>query len=243
VIGIPTVPRRNGTDYLTRTLASLLEELPLDPTDVLFRRVKVIVMNNRPGNHSAWSKVAPSHRLLLCIISATPPPPNSPNHHHLHGCFVNVPSRSRRTLLSPHPPLPGVFRRNLYSLCCICRCRQQVCYWIASSWARGGGRRGAGRDCFRLLSSLGCCIGWHPACTSGLNSAAGTLQTENAYIPKLDVQVRTLVENTTDVSEDPFARKAKLYLQFVENPGNVADPAPDAKDPDDNKNPKNIPGR
>lgn len=74
VIGIPTVPRRNGTDYLTRTLASLLEELPLDPTDVLFRRVKVIVMNNRPGNHSAWSKVALAHRLLLYIISATPPP-------------------------------------------------------------------------------------------------------------------------------------------------------------------------
>jgi hypothetical protein len=51
------------------------------------------------------------------------------------------------------------------------------------------------------------------------------------------------VENSTDISEDPFLRKAKLYLHFVENPGNVADPSPDAVDPDDEHNPKNIPGR
>lgn len=57
VVGIPTVPRRNDTDYLSRTLSSLLEELPLDPTDVLYARVRVIVMNNRPGNHTTWSRV------------------------------------------------------------------------------------------------------------------------------------------------------------------------------------------
>ncbi len=56
-------------------------------------------------------------------------------------------------------------------------------------------------------------------------------------------QVRELVEGSSDVSEDPFIRKAKLYLHFVENPGTVVDPAPDAKDPDDENNPKNIPGR
>jgi len=55
--------------------------------------------------------------------------------------------------------------------------------------------------------------------------------------------VQTLVENSADVTEDPFLRKAKMYLHFVENPGNVPDPAPDMTDPDDNNNPKNRPGR
>lgn len=58
-IGIPTIPRRNNTDYLTRVLSTLMEELPLDKTDPLYKRVRVIVMNNRPGNHSVWEAVCP----------------------------------------------------------------------------------------------------------------------------------------------------------------------------------------
>lgn len=46
-----------------------------------------------------------------------------------------------------------------------------------------------------------------------------------------------------DTTEDPFLKKGKLYVQFVENPGNVTDPQPDAEEPDDNNNPKNRPGR
>ena len=57
-IGIPTVPRKDDTDYLTRTLSTLLEELPLDPTDILYAKVKVIVMNNRPSNHTAWQQAS-----------------------------------------------------------------------------------------------------------------------------------------------------------------------------------------
>lgn len=49
--------------------------------------------------------------------------------------------------------------------------------------------------------------------------------------------------NTTDLSEDPFIRKGKLYVDFVENNATVPDPAPDAEEPDDNHNPKNRPGR
>ncbi|BDA42972.1 hypothetical protein COCOBI_03-8650 [Coccomyxa sp. Obi] len=56
-IGIPTVPRKNGAAYLTLTLDSLLEELPLDGSDPLYGRVRVIVMNNRPGNHTVFYKV------------------------------------------------------------------------------------------------------------------------------------------------------------------------------------------
>ena len=47
----------------------------------------------------------------------------------------------------------------------------------------------------------------------------------------------------TDISEDPFVKKGKLYLSFVDNPGNITDPEPDAVEPDDNNNPKNRPGR
>ncbi|CAL5222351.1 g4702 [Coccomyxa viridis] len=53
-VGIPTVPRKTGADYLTRTLETLLEELPADDTDPLYGRVRVLVMNNRPGNHSVF---------------------------------------------------------------------------------------------------------------------------------------------------------------------------------------------
>ena len=58
-IGIPTVPRKSGADYLTRTLSTMMEELPLDPTDPLFKRVRVLVMNNRPGNHTVFYQVSP----------------------------------------------------------------------------------------------------------------------------------------------------------------------------------------
>jgi len=44
-VGIPTVPRQGGVDYLTRTLESLLDELPLEPTDPLYGKVRVVVMN------------------------------------------------------------------------------------------------------------------------------------------------------------------------------------------------------
>ena len=56
-IGIPTVPRIGNTDYLTQTLSSALEELPLNPSAVLYKRVKIVVMNNRPGNHSVFDQV------------------------------------------------------------------------------------------------------------------------------------------------------------------------------------------
>ena len=57
-MGIPTVPRRSDADYLTRTLETLLQELPADATDPLYARVRVLVMNNRPGNHSVFYAVS-----------------------------------------------------------------------------------------------------------------------------------------------------------------------------------------
>ena len=65
-VGIPTVPRKTGADYLTRTLETLLDELPADDTDPLYGRVRVLVMNNRPGNHSVFYGV----RLVLLYHSS-----------------------------------------------------------------------------------------------------------------------------------------------------------------------------
>lgn len=56
-IGIPTVPRHNHTDYLTLTLRYLMAELPSDPADPIFGKVKVLVMNNLPGQHPVFDKV------------------------------------------------------------------------------------------------------------------------------------------------------------------------------------------
>ncbi len=42
---------------------------------------------------------------------------------------------------------------------------------------------------------------------------------------------------------DEFAAKAAVYCVFVDNPGTLPDPTPDAPDPDDLDNPTSRPGR
>eukprot|EP00884_Botryococcus_braunii_P003153 jgi/Botrbrau1/12839/Bobra.0045s0008.1 len=56
-IGIPTVPRKGGADYLTRTVATLLQELPMSDTDPLFGKIIVLVMNNQPGSHPVFAQL------------------------------------------------------------------------------------------------------------------------------------------------------------------------------------------
>lgn len=43
--------------------------------------------------------------------------------------------------------------------------------------------------------------------------------------------------------DDHFGRKGQRYLELIDNPGTVADPAPDSVDPDDLNNPTDRPGR
>ena len=57
----------------------------------------------------------------------------------------------------------------------------------------------------------------------------------------MHVQVRKRVE--AKGAEEAFAVKGKVYVTFMDNPGSMPDPAPDAPEPDDKHNPKNIPGR
>ena len=129
-IGIPTVPRKSGAQYLRRVLESLLEELPLVPGDLLYGRVRVIVMNNRPGNHTAFDEV---------------------------------------------PVLD-----------------------TSTAWLYG----------------------------VPYDQYAGQVRDEIAGGAEID-----------------FVKKGQLYVQFVDNPGTVQDPKPNAKEPDDNNNPHNVPGR
>ena len=42
-IGIPTVSRAENQDYLLQTLASIRQQLPADPDDLLYHRIRVIV--------------------------------------------------------------------------------------------------------------------------------------------------------------------------------------------------------
>ncbi len=43
--------------------------------------------------------------------------------------------------------------------------------------------------------------------------------------------------------EDTFVAKARIYVQLLDNPGTLPDPAPELPDPDDLNNPTNRPGR
>lgn len=54
--------------------------------------------------------------------------------------------------------------------------------------------------------------------------------------------MRARVERGRD-SDDIFVKKAGVYIEFVDNLGNWTDPTPNAIDPDDYNNPKNLPGR
>jgi hypothetical protein len=53
-INLPTVPR--SVDYLNPVLDSIAAQLSSNPLDALFDRVRVLVVNNRPGQHDAFDK-------------------------------------------------------------------------------------------------------------------------------------------------------------------------------------------
>ena len=56
-IGIPTVPRKHGERYLEQTMNAIVQQLPLRQDDPLFDRVMVVVLNNKPGQHSVFDQV------------------------------------------------------------------------------------------------------------------------------------------------------------------------------------------
>lgn len=122
-----TVPRRGSADYLSRTLQTLMEELPLDASDPLYGRVRVIVMNNRPGNHSVFYKVgilsaqqgpkqAGPQAVALQVYSASLAPmrflhhavikPHSPTLYYLHHSTVDKQADAVRNDAVVYSPAP-----------------------------------------------------------------------------------------------------------------------------------------
>lgn len=66
-IGIPSVPRKNSSDYLTRTLESLLEELPGDATDPLYGRVRSVPLFPLHCHSAlAWEQTSASRWAPCC---------------------------------------------------------------------------------------------------------------------------------------------------------------------------------
>lgn len=54
VIGIPTVSRAANQDYLLQTLSSIERQMPTDPNDLLYHKVKVIVVNVEGKSHKRF---------------------------------------------------------------------------------------------------------------------------------------------------------------------------------------------
>jgi len=56
VIGIPTVPRRKGADYLSSALRRLVEHFPSVRTDPMFERIRVVVFNSKKSSHGPFEE-------------------------------------------------------------------------------------------------------------------------------------------------------------------------------------------
>lgn len=56
VVGIPTVHRKNNEDYLLQSLRAIAEQLPSDPSDLMYGRILVIVVNvqDNPSAHTRY---------------------------------------------------------------------------------------------------------------------------------------------------------------------------------------------
>jgi hypothetical protein len=54
IIGIPTVSRSGNLDYLLQTLGTIRHQLPTDPSDLLYQRVKVMVVNMEGPSHKRF---------------------------------------------------------------------------------------------------------------------------------------------------------------------------------------------
>ena len=57
LIGIPTIPRPSGADYLTATLSHVVDALPDELTDPMAGQVRCMVVNQRPGDHPAFEEL------------------------------------------------------------------------------------------------------------------------------------------------------------------------------------------
>lgn len=77
LIGIPTIPRPNGADYLTATLSHVVGALP-DETDPMAGQVRCMVVNQRPGDHPAFEQLRHQHTASTALLFLDRPADTAP---------------------------------------------------------------------------------------------------------------------------------------------------------------------
>ena len=266
-MGIPTVPRKSEADYLTRTLETLLQELPADSTDPLYAKVRVLVMNNRPGKHTVFYAV--SLRQLRTALSVWVSGQRSkaclPSTHRSSPHMRHLPQWATEEMVKvPQSPQPGSLVEGAPEACvrggafvampAACRCPWwkpwvtfKVCkaLMFVSLQARTNHDCAAGQRRLSLWRTLGCDTHYNLGTFQGPNRM---LRPNEAKVSQqlwpdeaAGMQVKERVRSGP--KSDPFVAKARVYLAMVDNPGTLPDPTPDMPDPDDLNNPTNRPGR
>jgi len=88
IIGIPTIKRPKGKDYLIETLHSISLNLPADPADPFYKKILVVVMDhtvdqkNRPLLHEAFETAIQKYQnnpMFLFIKQSHTAPPSNPS--------------------------------------------------------------------------------------------------------------------------------------------------------------------
>ena len=78
LIGIPTIPRPNGADYLTATLSHVVNALPDELTDPMAGQVRCMVVNQRPGDHPAFEQLRRQHTASIALLFVDRPADTAP---------------------------------------------------------------------------------------------------------------------------------------------------------------------
>lgn len=78
LIGIPTIPRPNGADYLTATLSHVVDALPDELTDPMAGQVRCMVVNQRPGDHPAFEQLRRQHTASTALLFVDRPADTAP---------------------------------------------------------------------------------------------------------------------------------------------------------------------
>ena len=68
LLGIPTVPRPSGANYLPETLSHVLDAVPDDPADPMFGQVRAMVVNQRPGAHPVFEQLRRQHSASATLL-------------------------------------------------------------------------------------------------------------------------------------------------------------------------------
>jgi hypothetical protein len=115
IIGIPTVGRSENQDYLVQTLASISHQLPSDSNDLLYKRIKVLVVNIEGESHKrfyeAQAMFADGHATLDPITSSDNEHPQRHTKHQYFE-FITLSEEYKTSSRDFHDVKPGATAAN-----------------------------------------------------------------------------------------------------------------------------------